>query len=139
MVETKKHIIFPKVYFLLKLALILPVATSSVEHAFSALKLIKTSTRNKMGDQFLSDYLVSYIEKLSHQLFTILPIPYQFILGGTRYRFACRLVGTAATPAMVLPPPVLAKRHIWDYENPTIHSFLVRSRGYVVCKIPTGI
>ncbi|KAJ9560496.1 hypothetical protein OSB04_005656 [Centaurea solstitialis] len=63
MVETKKHIIFPKVYLLLKLALILPVATSSVEHAFSAMKLIKTSTRNKMGDQFLSDYLVSYIEK----------------------------------------------------------------------------
>ncbi|KAJ9559793.1 hypothetical protein OSB04_004953 [Centaurea solstitialis] len=64
MVETKKHIIFPKVYLLLKLALILPVATSSVERAFSAMKLIKTSTRNKMGDQFLSDYLVWYIEKV---------------------------------------------------------------------------
>ena len=63
MVEVKKHIIFPKVYLLLKLALILPVATTSVERAFSAMKLIKTDIRNKMGDKFLSDSLVSYIEK----------------------------------------------------------------------------
>ena len=63
MVETKKHIIFPKVYLLLRLALILPVATSSVERAFSAMKLIKTDIRNKMSDKFLSDSLVSYIEK----------------------------------------------------------------------------
>ncbi|KAL4561286.1 hypothetical protein LXL04_033450 [Taraxacum kok-saghyz] len=62
MVEVKKHIIFPKVYLLLKLALILPVATASVERAFSAMKLIKTDIRNKMGDKFLSDSLVSYIE-----------------------------------------------------------------------------
>ena len=54
MVEVKKHIIFPKVYLLLKLALILPVATASVERAFSAMKLIKTDIRNKMGDKFLS-------------------------------------------------------------------------------------
>ncbi|KAL4580987.1 hypothetical protein LXL04_017193 [Taraxacum kok-saghyz] len=53
----------PKVYLLLKLALILPVATASVERAFSAMKLIKTDIRNKMGDKFLSDSLVSYIEK----------------------------------------------------------------------------
>ncbi|KAI3513615.1 hypothetical protein L1887_20951 [Cichorium endivia] len=63
MVEEKKHIIFPKVYLLLKLALILPVATASVERAFSAMKLIKTDIHNKMGDQFLSDSLVSYVEK----------------------------------------------------------------------------
>ena len=63
MVKEQKHIIFPKVYLLLKLALILPVATASVERAFSAMKLVKTDLRNKMGDQFLSDSLVSYIEK----------------------------------------------------------------------------
>ncbi|KAL4583026.1 hypothetical protein LXL04_007590 [Taraxacum kok-saghyz] len=34
-----------------------------VERAFSAMKLIKTDIRNKMGDKFLSDSLVSYIEK----------------------------------------------------------------------------
>ena len=64
MVESKKRIIFLKVYPLLKLALILPLATSSVKRAFSTMKLIKTSTRNKMGDRFLSDYLVSYIDKV---------------------------------------------------------------------------
>ena len=64
MVKENKHIIFPKVYRLLKLALILPVATASVERAFSAMKLVKTDLRNKMGDQFLSDSLVSYIEKV---------------------------------------------------------------------------
>ncbi|KAI3709522.1 hypothetical protein L2E82_39284 [Cichorium intybus] len=64
MVEEKKHIIFPKVYLLLKLALILHVATTSVERAFSATKLIKTDIRNKMGDQFLSDSLVSYVKKV---------------------------------------------------------------------------
>ncbi|XP_052627576.1 uncharacterized protein LOC111886690 [Lactuca sativa] len=63
MVEEKKHIIFPKIYLLVKLALILPVATASVERAFSAMKLIKTDIPNKMSDQFLSDSLVSYIEK----------------------------------------------------------------------------
>ncbi|XP_052621027.1 uncharacterized protein LOC128126901 [Lactuca sativa] len=63
MVEEKKHIIFPKIYLLMKLALILPVATTSVERAFSAMKLIKTDIRNKMSDQFLSGSLVSYIEK----------------------------------------------------------------------------
>nr|KAJ0218088.1 hypothetical protein LSAT_V11C300130080 [Lactuca sativa] len=61
--EEKKHIIYPKVYLLLKLALILPVATTSVECAFSAMKLVKTDVRNQMGDQYLSDSFVSYIEK----------------------------------------------------------------------------
>nr|KAJ0200600.1 hypothetical protein LSAT_V11C600302880 [Lactuca sativa] len=47
------------VYILLKLALILPVATTSVERIFSAMKLVKTDVRNKMGDQFLSDRSIS--------------------------------------------------------------------------------
>nr|KAJ0214154.1 hypothetical protein LSAT_V11C400205980 [Lactuca sativa] len=63
MVETKKHTIYLMVYLLLKLALIFPVATSMAEHAFYALKLIKSYLRNKMGDQFMNDCLVSYIEK----------------------------------------------------------------------------
>ncbi|XP_071707423.1 uncharacterized protein [Rutidosis leptorrhynchoides] len=63
MVETNKSIIYPKVYLLLKLALILPVATSTVERAFSTMKLIKNDLRNKSGDQFMNDCLLSYIEK----------------------------------------------------------------------------
>ncbi|KAL4572387.1 hypothetical protein LXL04_019161 [Taraxacum kok-saghyz] len=63
MVKTNKHIIYPKVYLLLKLALILPVATATVERSFSAMKLIKNDLRNKMSDQFMNDCLVSYIKK----------------------------------------------------------------------------
>ncbi|KAL7595518.1 hypothetical protein Lser_V15G27505 [Lactuca serriola] len=63
MVETNKHTIYPMVYVLLKLALILPVATSTVERAFAAMKLINNDLHNKMGDQFMNDCLVSYIEK----------------------------------------------------------------------------
>ncbi|XP_042041216.1 zinc finger MYM-type protein 1-like [Salvia splendens] len=63
MVSTRKHEIFPLVYLLVKLSLILPVATASVERAFSAMKFIKSSLRNSMGDQLLQDCLVPYIEK----------------------------------------------------------------------------
>ncbi|XP_023729570.1 uncharacterized protein LOC111877281 [Lactuca sativa] len=63
MVETNKHTIYPMVYLLLKLALTLSVATSTVERAFSGMKLIKNNLRNKMSDQFMNDCLVSYIEK----------------------------------------------------------------------------
>ncbi|XP_042022937.1 zinc finger MYM-type protein 1-like [Salvia splendens] len=62
MVSTRKHEIFPLVYLLVKLSLILPVATASVERAFSAMKFIKSSLRNSMGDQLLQDCLVPYIE-----------------------------------------------------------------------------
>ncbi|KAL6284707.1 hypothetical protein ACE6H2_015636 [Prunus campanulata] len=43
--------------------LVLPVATASVERAFSAMNIVKTPLRNKMGNQWLSDSLVVYIEK----------------------------------------------------------------------------
>ncbi|XP_056843368.1 uncharacterized protein LOC108808591 [Raphanus sativus] len=63
MVETQKHLAHPLVYRLLKLALTLPVATATVERCFSAMKFVKTASRNRIGDQFLSDCLVCYIEK----------------------------------------------------------------------------
>ena len=34
-----------------------------MERAFSAMKLIKNDLHNKMGDQFMNDCLLSYIEK----------------------------------------------------------------------------
>jgi hypothetical protein len=37
MVETEKHLVFPLVYKLIELALILPVSTASVERSFSAM------------------------------------------------------------------------------------------------------
>jgi hypothetical protein len=50
MAQTKKHLAFPLVYHLIELALLLPVATTSVEGAFSTMNIIKTDLRNKMSD-----------------------------------------------------------------------------------------
>ena len=63
LVETKKHLAFPLVYQLLKLVLILPVATASVERCFSAMNIVESVLRNKMGDEFMSDCLICYVEK----------------------------------------------------------------------------
>ena len=54
---------FDMVFLLLKLILLLPVATTSVERAFSAMSLVKTKLRNKMGDSLLDDCLVTFIER----------------------------------------------------------------------------
>ncbi|KAK1410977.1 hypothetical protein QVD17_37520 [Tagetes erecta] len=63
MVETGKHRSFPLAYRILKLALVLPVATATVERCFSKLKLVKTDLRNRMGDDFLNGALVCTVEK----------------------------------------------------------------------------
>ena len=63
MVELERHIMFPTVYRLIELALLLPVATATVERAFSAMKIIKTELRNKMSDGWLNDLMVIYFER----------------------------------------------------------------------------
>ncbi|XP_021802819.1 uncharacterized protein LOC110746897 [Prunus avium] len=63
LVETKKDKAYPLVYLLIKLALTLPVATASVEMAFSAMNIVKNRMRNRMGDQWMNDCLVVYLEK----------------------------------------------------------------------------
>jgi hypothetical protein len=50
------------VYLLLKLVLLLPVATS-VEKAFPVISLVKTKLRNKMCDSRWGDCLVTYIKR----------------------------------------------------------------------------
>jgi len=62
-VETNKYNTFVIVYKLLKLALLLPVATASVERVFSDMKVVKSNLCNKTGDQWLNDRLVTYIER----------------------------------------------------------------------------
>ena len=57
------HTSFPLVYRLVELALILPVATATVERAFSAMSIIKTGLRNKMGDDWMNHRMVCYIER----------------------------------------------------------------------------
>ncbi|XP_078158927.1 uncharacterized protein LOC144554485 [Carex rostrata] len=63
MVKTNKHITHRQVFLLIKLALILPVATASVERVFSAMKIIKDNLRNKMCDQWMNDCLIACVEK----------------------------------------------------------------------------
>jgi hypothetical protein len=62
MVETEKDVTYPLVYLLVKLVLTFPVATATVERSFSAMKYIKNLLRNRMGDQWMNDCLVTYIE-----------------------------------------------------------------------------
>lgn len=63
MVQLSIHEVFPLVYRLIELALVLPVATASVERVFSAMKKIKTDLRNRMGDEWLNDAMRVYVEK----------------------------------------------------------------------------
>jgi hypothetical protein len=63
MIKTKKNLIFPLVYMLIKLSLLLPVATAVVERVFSATHIVKSRLRNRMGDKWMNDSLVVYIEK----------------------------------------------------------------------------
>ncbi|XP_061999241.1 uncharacterized protein LOC133716559 [Rosa rugosa] len=63
LVETGKHKTHAAVYKLLTLALVLPVATASVERVFSAMNIVKNPLRNRMGDQWMNDSLLVYIEK----------------------------------------------------------------------------
>ena len=63
MVETQRNQVYPLVYLLLTLAVILPVATASVERVFSAMNIVKNRLRNRMGDEWMNDNLIVYIEK----------------------------------------------------------------------------
>ncbi|XP_074378472.1 uncharacterized protein LOC141720011 [Apium graveolens] len=63
LVTTGKADIYPLVDRLLWLVLTLPASTATSERAFSAMKIVKTSLRNRMEDEFLRNYLIVYIEK----------------------------------------------------------------------------
>lgn len=53
------------------LILSLPVSTASSERAISAMKIVKSWLRNRMGDDFLVDNMVIYIEKKIAEKFSI--------------------------------------------------------------------
>ena len=61
--KTGKYSSYPMVDRLLRLVLTLPVSTATTERCFSAMKLTKTHLICTMGDGFLRDCLVIYIEK----------------------------------------------------------------------------
>jgi hypothetical protein len=43
--------------------LILPVAMISVERCFSAMNIVKSVLRNKMGEKFMRDVMICYVDK----------------------------------------------------------------------------
>ncbi|XP_076955215.1 uncharacterized protein LOC143629962 [Bidens hawaiensis] len=63
MVKTRLHIDYLLVYRLIKLSLVLPVATASVERCFSSMKIVKTDLLNRMGDGYMNDSCICYIER----------------------------------------------------------------------------
>ncbi|KAH7677424.1 Ribonuclease H-like protein [Dioscorea alata] len=63
MVDTGKCTIFALIYRLIDLVLVLPVATANVERVFSAMNIVKTNLRNKMGDKWMNNSIIVYIEK----------------------------------------------------------------------------
>ncbi|XP_028553763.1 zinc finger MYM-type protein 1-like [Dendrobium catenatum] len=63
MVQSRKEILYRLIFRLLKLALVLPVVTVGDERAFSAMAIIKNRLRNRIGDQWMNDTLIAYIEK----------------------------------------------------------------------------
>ncbi|KAJ0802246.1 hypothetical protein HanPI659440_Chr03g0126961 [Helianthus annuus] len=66
LVEVKKHQVYNLVYLLIKLALILPIATASVERASSAMTYVKKELKNSVSDELLNDRLVAYVEGEVH-------------------------------------------------------------------------
>ena len=62
-VEMKKNVSYPLVYSLVTLALILLVATATVERVFSTMNIIKNWLCNQIGDQWMNDCFVTYIKK----------------------------------------------------------------------------
>ena len=59
----KRFVILLRKWLLVTLALILPIATATVERAFSAMKIVKNRLRSRMSDQWTNDSLIVYIEK----------------------------------------------------------------------------
>ncbi|XP_049355730.1 uncharacterized protein LOC125820333 [Solanum verrucosum] len=56
MIETKLDQTWPLVYLLVKLTLIIHVATARVERTFSSMKYIKNDSRNRMDEDLLNDF-----------------------------------------------------------------------------------
>ena len=63
LVKTRKHDTYPLVYLLVKLVLTIPIAFATIERSFSTIKYIKNELRNRMGDQWMNDCLIVYIER----------------------------------------------------------------------------
>jgi hypothetical protein len=71
-VQSDRHVVFPFVYCLIELALILSVTISSVERAFLSMNIIKTELRNiifNIYGNIVSSYKFFYMLLLESMLF----------------------------------------------------------------------
>ncbi|KAM6551043.1 hypothetical protein CsatB_000851 [Cannabis sativa] len=78
MVHTRRNGVYPLVYRLVTLSLLLPVVTATVERVFSAMNIVKNRLRNRMGNQLMNDSLLVYIEKDVFSLVDNEPIMQRF-------------------------------------------------------------
>jgi hypothetical protein len=62
-VEANFHEQYYIVYKLLKLVLLLPVATACVQRVRSSMNYVKNKQMNKMGDEYLNNCMVIFIER----------------------------------------------------------------------------
>ena len=85
--KTGKAAIYSMVDRLLRLVITLPVSTATTERAFSAMKLIKTRLRNRMGDDFLRHYMILYIGKEIAAKISVDEIIKLFDTGGRKAEF----------------------------------------------------
>jgi hypothetical protein len=85
--KTGKATTYSMVDRLLRLVITLPVSTATTERAFSAMKLIKTRLRNRMGDDFLRHYMIVYIGKEIAAKISTSAIIDLFDTGGRRAQF----------------------------------------------------
>ncbi|XP_031248872.1 zinc finger MYM-type protein 1-like [Pistacia vera] len=69
MVEFKKDVAYNKVFLLIKLALVLPVATATIERVFSVMNLVKNSLR---VDTPVLDFMGQLPEHLQPMVYTLL-------------------------------------------------------------------
>ncbi|XP_042449158.1 zinc finger MYM-type protein 1-like [Zingiber officinale] len=63
MIVTKKAESYVMIQRLIRLVLTLPVSTAMAKRAFSSMKFLKTTRRNKMDDDLLYDCMILYIER----------------------------------------------------------------------------
>ena len=84
LVKLGKNSFYLMVDKLLRLVVILPVSTATVERVFffSAVRLCQTRPRNKMGDDYLRSYTIIYVEKELAAKINSLDILKVFYLGG---------------------------------------------------------
>jgi hypothetical protein len=78
LVRTRKSTIYQLVFRAIVLLLTRLVSTTTIECAFSALKIVKTRLRNKIEDEFLTDSLMLYIEREIAVTFSTDSIIYDF-------------------------------------------------------------